>query len=246
MVAKLLLVDDMQESNLLLQRVLTQDGYEVRTASNGFEGLRLASDFQPDLILLDIIMPGMDGWTMLRRLREFSDVPVLMLTALGSEENLRDGLNGGADDYLTKPFSLAELKARIRAVLRRAGGSPEPRPRCLSFDGGRLVIEPTAQQVLVDGQPVSLTPTEYNLLLYLARNAGRVLTTGQILEKVWGPGYEDSETNVKLYIWYLRGKLEADPRHPRYIRTRRGGGYYLDVPRPAASIAPSPDSLPTA
>jgi len=228
MTAKLLLVDDAQDANLLLKRVLTRDGYEVQTASNGIEGLRLALDFQPDLILLDILMPGMDGWTMLQRLRKFSDVPVVMLTALASDKNLKDGLDRGADDYLTKPFSMVELKARIRAVLRRADGRPAPQPRSLQFDGGRLIIDPPSQQVLLDGQPVSLTPTEYRLLLCLAYNAGRVLTTGQILERVWGPGYEDSETNVKLYVWYLRRKIEADPKNPRYILTRRGGGYYLN------------------
>jgi DNA-binding response OmpR family regulator len=227
MTVKLLLIDDMQEANLLLQRVLTQDGYDVRTASNGLEGLRQASEFRPDLILLDIIMPGMDGWTVLRRLRESSDVPVIMLTALAGDEQRRDGLNGGADDYLSKPFSLAELKARIRAVLRRAGTPPAPQLRSLHFDDGRLVIHPSSQQVVLDGQPVDLTPTEFRLLLFLASNAGRVLTTEQILEQVWGPGYEECETNVKLYIWYLRRKLEAVPRRPRYILTKRGGGYYL-------------------
>jgi len=228
MTAKLLLVDDAQAANVLLQRVLAQDGYEVRIASNGIEGLRLAYDFRPDLILLDVMMPGMDGWTMLQRLREFSDVPVVMLTALASGENLIDGLDGGADDYLTKPFSMAELKARIRAVLRRTTERPTPRPRSLQFDGGRLIIDPPSQQVLVDGQVVGLTPTEYRLLLCLAYNAGHVLTIDQILENVWGPGYEDSEANVKLYIWYLRRKIETDPRNPRYVLTKRGGGYYLD------------------
>jgi two-component system KDP operon response regulator KdpE len=228
MTAKLLLVDDAHDANVMLQRVLSQDGYEVRIASNGIEGLRLAYDFRPDLILLDVMMPGMDGWTMLQRLREFSDVPVVMLTALASDEHLVDGLDGGADDYLTKPFSMTELKARIRAVLRRTTGRPTPRPRSLHFDGGRLVIDPPSQQVLIDGQPVSLTPTEYRLLLCLAYNAGHVLTTDQILENVWGPGYEDSEANVKLYIWYLRRKIEVDPRKPRYILTKRGGGYYFD------------------
>lgn len=237
MTAKLLLVDDARDSNLLLQRVLTRDGYEVQIASNGIEGLRMAFDFKPDLILLDILMPGMDGWTMLRRLREFSDVPVLMLTALGSDENLRDGLNGGADDYLIKPFNMAELKARIRAVLRRTAERPVAEQRSLTFDGGRLVIDAPSLQVYRDGQPVDLTPTEYRLLLCLVQNAGRVLTADQILEQVWGPGYEDSETNVKLYIWYLRRKIEADPGKPRYVVTRRGGGYYFDGLLPPAAGA---------
>ena len=236
MTAKLLLVDDAQDSNLLLQRVLSQDGYEVRTACNGVEGLRVAREFLPDLILLDIMMPGMDGWTTLQRLRAFSDVPVLMLTALASDESLQTGLNRGADDYLTKPFSMSELRARIRAILRRTTRQTLPRPRSLHFDGGRLIIDPPSQQVIVDGEAVSLTPTEYRLLLCLAHNAGHVLSIGEILESVWGPGYADSETNVKLYIWYLRHKIEADPRHPRYILTKRGGGYYLSNLQPSGSL----------
>ncbi len=236
MTAKLLLVDDAPDANLLLQTVLSRDGYDVRCASNGSEGLRLAFDFQPDLVLLDVMMPVMDGWTTLQRLREFSNVPVIILTALSGSEDVRDGLSRGADDYLAKPFSLAELKARIRAVLRRTAERPAARLRCLYFDGGRLVICPDAQEVLRDGLPVSLTPTEYRLLLCLARNAGHVVTTDQILETVWGPGYEDSAPNVKLYIWYLRQKLESDPRQPRYILTKRGSGYYLDDVQPSGSL----------
>ena len=228
MTAKLLLVDDSLDATLLLNRVLTEDGYQVRVANDGIKGLRLAFDFRPDLVLLDVMMPGMDGWTMLRRLREFSDVPVIMLTALGGDESLVHGLDSGADDYLTKPFSMTELKARLRAVLRRAASRASQESRSLQFDGGQLVIDPPSQQVLVRGEVVDLTPTEYRLLLCLAYNAGRLLTTNQILENVWGPGYEDSEANVKLYIWYLRRKIEQDPGNPRYILTRRGGGYYLE------------------
>jgi two-component system KDP operon response regulator KdpE len=241
MTGKLLLVDDAQESNTLLQRALSRDGYEVRSANSGAEGLRLAFDFRPDLILLDVMMPGMDGWTTLERLREFSDVPVIMLTALGSDENIQEGLSGGADDYMTKPFSMAELKARIRAVER-----PTAQSRCLYFDGGRLLICPPSQEVLRDGLPVSLTPTEYRLLLCLVHNAGCVVNTDQILKMVWGPGYEGSEPNVKLYVWYLRQKIEADPRHPRYILTKRGGGYYLNDLPPSGTFSCPNGSLESA
>jgi DNA-binding response OmpR family regulator len=169
----------------------------------------------------------MDGWTMLGRLREFSNVPVIMLTAVSGEESMVRGLDRGADDYLTKPFSMTELKARVRALLRRAAESPAYEDRTLRFDGGELVIDPAAQRVTVRGEMVDLTPTEYRLLLCLAFNAGRVLSLEQILDNVWGVGYGDSPENVKLYIWYLRRKIEADPTNPRYILTQRGAGYYL-------------------
>jgi two-component system KDP operon response regulator KdpE len=224
---KILVVDDSNDTTWLLKRTLTEENYEVEIALNGLEGLRQAYNFRPDLVLLDVMMPDMDGWTTLRRLREFSEVPVIMLTALGGETSLVQGLDSGADDYVTKPFGMEELKARIRAVLRRRGLDESSRSPSLQFDDGQLLIDPSSQRVTVRGEVVSLTPTEYRLLLCLAYNAGRVLTSDQILENVWGPGYEDSAANVKLYIWYLRRKLEVDPRQPVYIMTKRGTGYYL-------------------
>jgi two-component system KDP operon response regulator KdpE len=227
MAIKILVVDDSQEATWLLQRALTEENYEVEVANNGIDGLRLAFNYRPDLVLLDVMMPDMDGWTALGRLREFSDVPVVMLTAVGGEKSLVQGLDSGADDYVTKPYGMEELKARIRAVLRRRGISPTGHGPALQFDGGQLIIDPTSQKVTIGGELVDLTPTEYRLLLCLAYNAGRVLTSDQILENVWGPGYEDSTANVKLYVWYLRRKIEADPRNPRYILTKRGTGYFL-------------------
>lgn len=228
---KVLVVDDAQDTTAILDRVLSSEGYRVETASDGAEGLRKAYDFRPDLILLDLMMPRMDGWTMLKRLRDFSDVPVIMVTAMSGEENLVSGLDGGADDYLMKPYSLKELKARIRAVMRRAGRSTDPEDKPLTFDCGALAIDPVTQQATVRGEQADLSPTEYRLLLCLASNAGRVLSPEQLLDNVWGPGYENSGDNVKLYIWYLRRKIELDPSNPRYILTRRGGGYYLaDLP----------------
>jgi two-component system, OmpR family, KDP operon response regulator KdpE len=230
MAVKVLLVDDAKDMTVVLSRVLHDEGYDVQVAHDGSDGLRAAFDFRPDLVVLDVMMPGMDGWTMLTRLREFSDVPVIMLTAVSGEDNMVRGLDHGADDYLTKPFSMTELKARIRAVLRRTSESPQ-KNQSLLFDNGRLVIDPAAQRVTVRGEVVDLTPTEYRLLLCLAYNAGRVLTVDQILDNVWGLGYEDSQDNVKLYVWYLRRKIEADPRRPRYVLTKRGAGYYLsDLP----------------
>jgi two-component system response regulator VicR len=173
------------------------------------------------------MMPIIDGWVMLSRLRQFSDVPVIMLTAIGDIDHKVHGFDIGADDYITKPFEVKELKARIGAVLRRARLSPSEADSYLSFDEGRLIIDPSAHLVFSHGKEVSLTPIEHNLLLLLALNAGRVLTYEQILKDVWGPGYEDSLTNVKVYVRRLRKKIEADPSQPRYIQTRWGVGYCL-------------------
>jgi len=227
MATKILVVDDEPEMADLLQSALAREGYEVLSALDAREGLQQAFTFRPDLILLDIMMPGMDGWEMLSRLREFSSVPVVMLTALQGQEAIVQGLDTGADDYITKPFRIQELKARVRATLRRASLPPSSDATPLLFDGGQLVIDPSAHQVTVRGEVVDLTPTEYKLLLFLAHNAGRVMTYGQILDGVWGPGYEDSLTNVKVFVRQLRRKIEADPSRPRYILTQRGAGYYL-------------------
>jgi two-component system KDP operon response regulator KdpE len=228
MAEKILVIDDKKEMTWLLERALIEEGYEVVIAHNGQEGLRMAYASRPDLILLDVLMPGMDGWDMLRRLREFSDVPVIMVTAVGGEDDKVQGLNIGADDYVTKPFGMEELKARIRAALRRTALMRASKPSILRFNGGQLVIDPAARSVTVHGQGVDLTPTEYRLLLYLAYNAGRVLSYDQILESVWGSGYEEGMSNVKLYIWYLRRKIEADPGNPIYIQTQRGVGYVFN------------------
>jgi DNA-binding response OmpR family regulator len=227
MTTKILVVDDAEDTTWLLKKTLSSDGYVVETARNGGEGLRCAYTFQPDLILLDVMMPDMDGWAMLRRLREFSDVPVIMVTAVGTEVEKVHGLDLGADDYLTKPYGMEELRARIRAALRRVAAAKPSGSHTLRFDGGQLVITPSSHEVAVRGEIVSLTPTEYKLLLYLAYNAGQVLSYDQILDNVWGPGYEDGLANVKVYIWCLRRKIEADPNHPHYILTKRGAGYYL-------------------
>jgi DNA-binding response OmpR family regulator len=228
MAEKVLVIDDKKEMTWLLERALVEDGYEVIVAHSGQEGLRRAYSSRPDLILLDVLMPGMDGWDMLRRLREFSDVPVIMLTAVGGEDNKVQGLNIGADDYVTKPFGMEELKARIRASLRRTALLSSGKPSILRFNGGQFVIDPAARSVTVRGQVVDLTPTEYKLLVYLAYNAGRVLSYDQILESVWGSGYEEGMSNVKLYIWYLRRKIEENPSDPLYIQTQRGVGYIFN------------------
>jgi two-component system response regulator VicR len=225
--ARVLIVDDAPDLTMLLSDVLGQEGYEVAVAHDAQQGLQLAHDLKPDLVLLDIIMPGMDGWEMLTRLRGFSDVPVIMLTAIGDTEHRVRGLDIGADDYVSKPFDMHELTARMRALLRRAGQPPTGVRSTLSFDDGRLIIHPDSHRVVSQGKEVNLTPIEHRLLVYLASNAGWVMTDEQILQNVWGPGYEDCLTNVKVYVRRLRQKIEADPDQPRYILTRWGVGYCL-------------------
>ena len=224
---KILIVDDEPEMTQFLASVLAGDGYQLETSHDARDGLRKAYSFQPDLVLLDVMMPGMNGWEMLSRLREFSDVPVLMLTAVQNMDSIVQGLDLGADDYITKPFRLQELKARIRAALRRAALPPNIESKTLRFDGGQLVVDPEGHQVWVQGNSIDLTPTEYKLFFYLAQNAGRVLSYEQLLDHVWGPGYESSLTNVKVFIRQLRTKIEPEPSQPRYILTQRGVGYYL-------------------
>jgi two-component system response regulator VicR len=227
MAARILVVDDAPEMTMFLERILAREGYEVAVAYDAREGLRQVHHFRPDLVLLDVMMPEVDGWHMLQHLREFSDVSVIMLTAISHVDSKIRGLDIGADDYVTKPFEVRELKARIRAALRRAEMVPSSDSYLLHFDDGRLVIDPACHQVTVRSEVVDLTPTEYKLLLYLAYNAGQVLTYDQILDSVWGLGYEDSATSVKVYIRRLRQKIEIDARHPRYILTQWGTGYYL-------------------
>jgi two-component system KDP operon response regulator KdpE len=223
---RILVIDDAPEMTWFLQKALAQEGYQVAIANEPREGLRQAHHFRPDLVLLDVMMPEMDGWAVLHRLREFSEVPVIMLTAISGTDNKIHGLDLGADDYITKPFEVQELKARIRAMLRRATMPSQSSPT-LSFDGGRLVIDPASYKVTVQGAPIDLTPVELKLLIYLAFNAGRVLTYEQILANVWGYGYEDSQTNLKVYISRLRNKIEPDPGDPSYILTQWGIGYYM-------------------
>ena len=172
-------------------------------------------------------MPEMSGWDMLQRMREFSTVPVIMLTAIDGTENKIQGLDMGADDYITKPFEVQELKARIRSTLRRAAVPPVVVDQVLSFDGGQLVIDARSHQVTCSGEVIPLTPTEYKLLLYLACNAGHVMSYDQILDNVWGPGYDDSPSSVKVYVRRLRQKIEQDPGNPRYLQTQWGIGYSL-------------------
>lgn len=220
----ILVIDDDRALLRLLQEALNKAQFRVITVTNGIDGLQELYARQPDLVLLDVMMPRMDGWETLGRIRQLSRVPVIMLTAKDGDEDKLRGLTHGVDDYITKPFSFAELTARIQVVLHRsklATNGNKPR-RMVS---GNLVIDVDAHRVTRAGKVIDLTPTEFRLLQTLAENAGRVMTHEQLLEHVWG--YEAGEDTgyVKRYIWYLRHKLEDDPTHPEYILTERGFGY---------------------
>lgn len=223
---KLLLIDD--DTNLVeaIEMYLTKAGYNIVTAADGVQGMQQMYSQQPDMIILDVMMPRMDGWETCRRIREMSDVPIIMLTARGQESDKVMGLKLGADDYVAKPFSLKELEARVEAVLRRTRSSPPDKGRVLYADD-ELVIDSERFEVSRAGERVQLTATEQRLLFYLAENAGRVLSNEQILESVWGAEYVDEIDYVKLYIWRLRQKIEGDPQHPKYILTERGIGYHF-------------------
>jgi DNA-binding response OmpR family regulator len=224
---KILIVDDEPELAEMLERAFAKEDYAVLVALNGRDGLRQVHKHQPDLVVLDVMMPDMSGWETLRRIREFSQVPVIMLTAIQEENAKIQGLDQGADDYVTKPFGIRELMARIRASLRRAEMPTSNRDQMLVFYRGDLIVDPCSYRVTVRGEPVDLTPTEQKLFFYMAFNAGQILTHEQILDEVWGPGYEGGLTSVKVYIQRLRRKIENDPAHPRYILTQRGVGYCL-------------------
>lgn len=214
---------------------------QVAAASDGEQGLRQFQALVPDVILLDVNMPYMNGFEVLQRIRQVSDVPVLMLTARGDEISKVRGLELGADDYLVKPFSHLELFARIKAVLRRAE-LPAPVSAVPSFVSGDLTIHFDSREVTVQGTPVKLTPTEYKLLYQLVRNAGRVLPFDMLLSKVWGDEYHGEMDYLKTYISRLRKKLSDDPENPRYIITERSIGYrFARLAAPSAGPGRGPN-----
>jgi two-component system KDP operon response regulator KdpE len=221
-----LIIDDDRDLSVMLEAQLKRMNYHIVVASSGREGLQKAYQVRPDLIVLDIMMPGMDGFEVCRRLRELSNVPIIMLTARSMKGDIVRGLETGADDYLTKPFSSAELDARIQALLRRSGnGNGRSRSRSSFYSNGHLSIDFDRRFVTVRGERIDLTPTEFKLLSCLVRNEGRVLPHRYLLTEVWGPDYADEVDYVKLYIRYLRLKIEDDPSDPAYIQTEWGVGY---------------------
>lgn len=224
MSTKILVVDDDVQLTHVMDRILRDEGFTPLLANTAEEGLRLASAEDPDLALLDVMVPHIGGWELCRQIREWSNMPIIFLTALDETHNVVRGLELGADDYLTKPFVRVELLARIRAQLRRVRRMPSTAQR-LSFGSGELVVDLASHQVFVSGEEVELTPREFDLLAALARNAGRVLATAELAVQAWGEAYRDAGDNVKPYIHYLRKKLESDASNPRWIHTARGVGY---------------------
>jgi len=220
----ILIIDDDADLARIVQLSLDREGYQTVIATSGLEGLQEAYRVQPNLVILDIMMPGMDGWEVCRRLVEISNVPILMLTAKGTEADIVKGLQLGADDYLTKPFSVAELVARVQALLRRAASQSET-DRSSIFSIGNLTIDLNRRLVMRDGELVDLTPTEFKLLECFVTHRDRVLPHRFLLTEVWGPEYIDETNYLKLYVRYLRRKLEEDPADPQLIVTEWGIGY---------------------
>ena len=226
---KILVIDDDPAFLRLVERVLTREGYQIIKASDGQEGLRLLFSARPDLVLLDVAMPRMDGWQVCQRIREVTDVPVIMVTGKQqAEEDIVHGLELGADEYLFKLVGNKELAARVKAVLRRAELSSATGARKeVIYADGFLVVDVVEHKVMVKGERVRLTPREFRLLTLLVQNAGRVLPHKQILEKVWGWEYGDDLDYVRIYVAHLRQKIEPDPTTPCYIITESGVGYYF-------------------
>ncbi len=226
--ATILLVDDDRTLCNLLSMRLTNAGYKVLVASDGLEGLKQFFEAKPSLVILDIMMPKLDGWEVCRRIREVSSVPVLMLTAKGQERDELQGLSLGADDYLSKPFSYQKLLARLEAALRRSQ-PPNMASQETLYRDGAITIDHWRRTVHVRGKQVDLRPLEYRLLVCFTRNAEKVLTHQELLEQVWGPNY-DSPGVVKLYVSYLRRKIELDPENPKLILSMWGVGYRYQTP----------------
>jgi two-component system alkaline phosphatase synthesis response regulator PhoP len=216
-----LVVDDDIKTVELVKLYLNRDGYKVLVAYDGAEALRLARDGHPDLIVLDLMLPGVDGLEVCRSLRSESDVPIIMLTARTTDEDKLIGLGSGADDYVSKPFSPKELAARVRAVLRRLPGERGP----AEIKRGELVLNFLKQEVSVAGKPLDLTSVEFKLLGVLIKESGRVFSRADLIEKAFGYDYKAFDRTIDVHILNLRRKLEADPKHPKYIKTAYGAGY---------------------
>ena len=221
---KVLMVDDDKKTVELVKLYLNRDGYKVLTAYDGIEALRLARESRPDLIVLDLMLPGLDGLKVCRTLRDESDVPIIMLTAKTTEQDKLTGLELGADDYVTKPFSPRELAARIRAVLRRLPEEILQRGPA-EIKQGELTVNFPKYEASLAGRPLNLTPVEFKLLGVLVREPGRVFSRGQLLDKVLGYDFEGFDRTIDVHILNLRRKLEPEPSNPRYIMTTYGAGY---------------------
>jgi DNA-binding response OmpR family regulator len=223
---KILIVEDESEYLYLVCTWLRNAGFEAITAADGVEGMHRVYSCRPDLVILDVNIPKMDGWEVCRRIRDMSDIPVLMVTCNGNKADRLKGFTLGADDYLTKPVDFHEMIARIQAILRRSGaGTQEDKPS--TFRNGEIEIDWKSRQVWVRGERVKLSPTEFKIMSCLIKNRGWIVTHEQLLEKAWGPDYIADKSSVKLYIRYLRQKIEQNPHKPQIIITERGVGYCI-------------------
>jgi two-component system, OmpR family, KDP operon response regulator KdpE len=224
---RILIADDERPIRRFLRAALTAKGHTILEAVSGTEAISAAAENHPDVIFLDLGLPDMDGVEVIARLREWSSIPIIVLSVRDQEEDKIKALDAGADDYLTKPFGIGELLARMRGVLRRAtpGGKAES-----IFQSGSLRIDFNLRQVSLDGQEISLTPTEYDILRLLVQNAGKVLTHRQIITGVWGAGYADESHLLRVNISNLRRKIETDPSRPQLLTTEPGVGYRLRPP----------------
>jgi two-component system KDP operon response regulator KdpE len=222
---KILLIDDDETLLSLLADHIQMVGYTPLTANNGQTGLKMASEDHPEIIVLDVMMPVMDGWQVCEQLRKTTSIPIIMLTAKGDEVDKLRGFHLGVDDYVTKPFSFAELVARIKAILARSQRFADPDGLVKSGD---ITVDFDQRRVTIDERIVDLSPTEYRLLETLSRYAHRTVPTEQLLKEVWGPEYSGEIEHVKRYIWSLRKKVERDPGNPKHILTERGFGYRFE------------------
>ncbi len=222
---KVLLIDDDLSILKLLGRYLENAGYNVVTAENGIRGLQQLYEERPDIVILDVMMPRMDGWETCRRIREMTDVPIIMLTVKGEEPDKLKAFRLGVDDYVTKPFSFAELAARVRAVLQRAGRDGGGRDQEMRIQVRDLVLDRKTRVAIRGDETIELTPTEFLLLSVLMERAGEVISPEELVSEVWGPDYADATGYIRRYIWHLRQKIEPDPANPTYIVNERGFGY---------------------
>jgi DNA-binding response OmpR family regulator len=236
MEATLLIVEDDREFACLLREGLQDKGFQVLLADDGVDGLQLLQRHHPDLILLDVMMPGMDGWETCRSIREMSNVPIIMLTGRRDEADKVHGLQLGADDYVTKPFSTLELLARIQTVLRRSS-QPNTPDHIVRVDK-RLAIDRLRRQVFVDGQAVALSAIEFRLLTYFLDQPNCILPHQNLLTEVWGWEYAEETNYLKVYIHRLRSKIEQDPQDPCYLLTERGQGYCFQIPSSPETVSP--------
>jgi two-component system response regulator RegX3 len=224
---RILVVDDQTDVLKVLEAMLTAEGFEVVVARDALSALRAAYQEHPDAILLDVMMPDMDGFEACRRLREMTDVPIIFVTAKGAIEDIVQGLSLGADDYVVKPFERSELISRLAACLRRVGERTDEGGDYL-FPAEAVVLDCDRHELVIGNRTVYLTPKEFEVLRLLIRHVGKVLSTDAILTRVWGPDWIGEPDLVKQYVYRLRQKIEPDPGSPRYLHTVRGGGYYFD------------------